>query len=129
MGCAARGNKTINLCYDSIEPTKSPLSALLATMVPVCHTKLKREGMVEKWVQKWGSARISSDCTQWEVLTEGKSLEEAMDVVKSYMNFCTEMLIPTKTIRVFSNNKPWIRKSLKTTLIKNELAFHSGNKQ
>lgn len=63
------------------------------------------------------------------MLTEGNSLEEATDVVSSYITFYTEMLVPKKTMRVFLNNTPWITKSLKTTLNAKKLAFKSGNKQ
>ncbi len=90
--------------------------------------------MVKKQVQQWGSGMQETlqgcfDCTVWDVLTEGNSLEEATDVVTSYITFCTEMLVPIKTIRVFPNNKQWITKSPKTTLNEKKLAFNSGNKQ
>lgn len=46
----------------------------------------------------------------------GNSLEEATEVVTHRITFCEEMTVPTKTVKVFSNNKPWITKALKTTL-------------
>ena len=40
----------------------------------------------------------------------------AADVVSSYVTFCADMLIPTKTVNLFTNNKAWISKSMKFTL-------------
>lgn len=39
------------------------------------------------------------DCTLPNMFTEGKFLVEATDVVTSYTNFCTKMLIPTRAIK------------------------------
>lgn len=55
-------------------------------------------------------------------------LEEATDVVTDYITFCKEMIVPTKTVKVFSNNKPWISKALKTTLNEKKVALNSGNR-
>lgn len=77
--------------------------------------------MVKKPVEKWddGVAEKLQCClesTNWDVLTQGSSLEEATEVVTHYTSFCEDMLIPTKSVKVFSNNKPWITKALQTTL-------------
>ena len=56
------------------------------------------------------------------------SMNEAVDVVSSYISFCEDMVIPQKKLKVFPNNKPWITKDLKTTINKKKLAFQTGNK-
>ena len=43
------------------------------------------------------------------------NISDAADVVTSYVTFCEDMLIPTKTVKVFPNNKAWISKSIKST--------------
>ena len=55
----------------------------------------------------------------------GNSVEEATDVVTNYLTFCEAMVVPTNTVKVFSNNKPWITKALKSTLNVKEIAFIS----
>ena len=66
------------------------------------------------------------DCTDWDVLKgASESVNEATDVISSYINFCEDMLIPTKMVKIFPNNKPWITKALKKT-INNRITFHSS---
>lgn len=84
-------------------------------------------------MKKWDTAAIETlqacfEGTEWEVPTQGNSLEEATDVVTNYITFCEEMVVPTKTVKVFSNNKPWITKALKSTLNEKKIAYLSGNK-
>ena len=38
------------------------------------------------------------------------------------------MIVPTKTVKVFSNNKPWITKARKRTPNEKKIAFNSGNR-
>ena len=38
------------------------------------------------------------------------------------------MLIPSKTIKVFANNKPWVTKEIKSVLNKKKLAFRNKDK-
>ena len=38
------------------------------------------------------------------------------------------MLISTKTIKVFPNNKTWISKSIKSTLNEKKIAFQTGDR-
>ena len=69
------------------------------------------------------------ECTDWNVLTDScADVNEAADVVCDYIRFC-EDIIPTKTIKVFPNNKPWITKSIKTLLNKKKIAFQTGDKE
>ena len=54
------------------------------------------------------------DCTDWDALIgASESVNEATDVISSYIYFCEGMLIPTKMVKIFPNNKPWITKALK----------------
>ena len=54
-----------------------------------------------------------------------ESVNEATDVISSYINFCEDMLIPTKMVKIFPNNKPWITKTLKKTINEKKIAFQS----
>ncbi|KAI3361240.1 hypothetical protein L3Q82_013435 [Scortum barcoo] len=46
-----------------------------------------------------------------------------------YINFCVENTVPTRTVRSFSNSKPWIPQDIKALLKKKRRAFESGNKE
>ena len=75
------------------------------------------------------SLRGCFECTNWEVLTDSSSsLEEAVDVGTSYMLFCEDSVIPTKTVKVYPNNKPWVTKKLKGVLNEKKRAFMISDK-
>ena len=56
----------------------------------------------------------------WQVHTQADSLEEATYVATDYFKFCEEN-IHSKTVEIFSNNKPWMTKELKTTTQNNKM--------
>ena len=69
------------------------------------------------------------ECTDWDVLTEScADVNEAADVC-DYIRFCEDMIIPTKTIKVFPNNKPWITKSIKILLNEKKIVFQTGDRE
>ena len=50
-----------------------------------------------------------------------------MDTVSSYINFCVDNMIPSKTVTIFPNNKPWITKELKEILNKKKRFLFTGS--
>lgn len=44
-----------------------------------------------------------------------------------YLNFCMDQVVPVKTVRCFSNNKPWITCEVKAVLNRKKRAFRSRN--
>lgn len=111
-----------------------PLSSAdhnIVHLIPAYCTKLQREGVAKQQVKRWNDAVVETlhGCFNYtEVLIQEISLEEATEVVTYYITFCEEMIVPTKTVKVFSNNKPWITKALKSNLNEKKIAFNSGNK-
>ena len=49
------------------------------------------------------------------------------DTVSSYINFCVDLVIPTKKIVTYPNNKPWVTKELKSTINKKKHIFFTGD--
>ena len=45
------------------------------------------------------------------------------------MKFCEETVIKTKSVHVYSNNKPWVTKDLKVHLNQKKLAFLKDKKE
>jgi hypothetical protein len=45
------------------------------------------------------------------------------------VQFCEDTVIPSKEVRIFSNNKPWITKDLKHCLNEKKAAFLKGDEQ
>jgi hypothetical protein len=48
-------------------------------------------------------------------------IDEYTDTVTSYISFCEQLCVPSKTITIYGNNKPWFRNSIRAKLdAKNE---------
>jgi len=49
--------------------------------------------------------------------------------VLAYIDFCTETVLTTKTVRTFPNQKPWFDKRVRFLLKERNVAFKSGDAQ
>ena len=56
----------------------------------------------------------------------GGDLDELANVTCSYATFCRDMIIPSKRIKMYSNNKPWVTKSVKSSIQTKKRAFKHG---
>ncbi len=54
-------------------------------------------------------------------------MEEYTPAILDCINFCTETLLTTKTIRVFLNWKPWLDNNEMSLLRTRDAAFRSGD--
>ena len=141
--CPTRGQNTLDLLFTNVKNSHSckRLCALgrsdhnLIYLHPEYRPLTQREPPVEKVVtswtrQAWDTLRASLECTDWSVLTEdARDVTEAADTVTSYINFCVESCVPKKTIKLFSNNKPWVNREVKQVLNKKKIAFKNQNKE
>ncbi|KAI3364847.1 hypothetical protein L3Q82_001039 [Scortum barcoo] len=68
--------------------------------------------------------------TDWDMLYEvqGEDIRKLSDCITDYVNFYTDNIIPTKTVRCFPNNQPWVTKDIKDVLNRKKAAFRRGNK-
>ena len=102
---------------------------LLPVYTPViCRTK-----PTTRTVQVWSEEASSTlqDCfenTNWEVFKEDSNLEAYTSSVLDYVQFCTDAVLPTKTIRVFPNQKPWMDSMVRSLLRHRDAAFRSGDR-
>ena len=47
--------------------------------------------------------------------------------VTAYVSFCVELCVPTWTVCVYTNDKPWFMKKVKNKLVAKDAAFRSGD--
>ena len=68
------------------------------------------------------------EATDWNVFFDGCESDQdtLTDTIISYIIFCEESVIPTKEVRIYPNNKPWIGKDLKQCLNEKRLHFCRG---
>lgn len=72
-----------------------------------------------KTVRKWSHEAMETlqgalEATDWNALY--KPHGEDIGAVSEYIGFCIDNSVPTKDIRCYPNNKPWITINLKTLL-------------
>lgn len=141
VSCSTRRGKTLDLCYGSVRGAyKSvPLAPLGSSdhncvhLLPTYKTVLKREKTVIKEIRMWSEDAVSClkdcySCTDWNIFKQdcGDDLDSMVDVTCSYMAFCRDMIIPCKKVKIYSNNKPWVTKSVKSCLQRKKIAFKHG---
>lgn len=129
--CPTRRNKTLDLCYGTVKDTfKSlPLPPLGSAdhncvfLLPTYRTVLRREKVQTKDVKVWTEDSVLClqecyNCTDWNMFREScdDDLDELTDVTCSYVSFCRDMIIPSKTVKIYPNNKPWVTKSVKSSI-------------
>ncbi len=140
---------TINTCGDRVldhsyspfrEPTncprppfgKSDHSSIL--LLPAYRQKLKREAPALRTIQCWSdqSDAILQDCfdhVDWDMFRAASDddIEAYSDTVTCFIRKCVEDVVPTKTIRIYPNQKPWINSDVRAALSARISAFKSGN--
>ena len=142
MTCPTREKNTIDLCYGnvlrayksvSLPPVGKPDHNAIH-LIPKYRPKIQTELFVKKSVKVWTPESEEQlkgcfECTEWSVLVDScENVSGAADVVSSYIGFCEDMLISTKTVKVFPNNKTWFSKSIKSTLNEKKIAFQTGDR-
>lgn len=133
-----RGNNILDQVYTNIPGAyKAAASSHLGMsdhialeMTPAYRPLICRTRPTVKTVQVWSEEATSmlQDCfelTDWGVFKEGADLEEYTSSVLAYLHFCT--VLPTKSIKVFPNQKPWLDSTVRSLLKARDAAYRSGD--
>ncbi len=62
--------------------------------------------------------------TDWDIFHES-DLNKSTEVITAYINFCVDVVIPQKTIKLYPNNKPYITKDVKDCIKRKRAAFRN----
>ena len=130
VSCTTRGGNTLDLCYVNVKgshkavklPPIGDSDHNSIALLPKYRQKYKVIDTATRTVKVWTDEAVMDlkaclELTDWDVLNDPDlPLDRCVDTVSSYITFCTDMLIPTKEIKCYSNNKPWIKKDLKALL-------------
>ncbi len=69
------------------------------------------------------------DCTDWSVFeAAANDLDELTETVTSYISFCEDMCIPTRTYLTYNNDKPWFIAKLGQLRQAKEDAYRNGDR-
>jgi len=98
-------------------------------LIPTYRQKLKLCKPAVRTSKQWSSDAIEDlraclDCTNWEVF----SLDEFTEAVTSYISFCEDCCIPSRTRVSYNNDKPWFTAKLSQLRRQKEEAFKSGDR-
>uniref|UniRef100_A0A8C6P8Y0 Reverse transcriptase domain-containing protein n=1 Tax=Nothobranchius furzeri TaxID=105023 RepID=A0A8C6P8Y0_NOTFU len=140
--CPTRGKNILDHCYTVLKGAyhSVPRAALglsdhnLIHLIPTYKQKLKSVKPAIRTVRKWTNEAKEElqdcfDCTDWRVFADATGdLNELTDTVTSYITFCEEVCVPTKTFRTFNNNKPWFTATLSQLRRAKEQAYRAGDR-
>ncbi|XP_073668918.1 uncharacterized protein [Paramisgurnus dabryanus] len=142
VNCPTRKNRTIDLMYANVKDayTASPLPPLgrsdhnLVFLRPLYIPIVRRQPTTIRSFRKWSPEAEATlrDCfesTDWNVLQEpyGDDIEGVTNCTTDYVNFCLDNVVPTRSVRCFPNNKPWITCDVKDLLNEKKRAFKEGD--
>ncbi len=145
VSCPTRGPNTLDHCYTQFKNAykarllrafgKSDHAAIFLT--PECKQRLVQEPPLEREVTRWSShseamLQAALDDVDWDMFRVSSSeVSEFTDVALSFINTLTEQATETVTIRTFSNQKPWVDRTIRDAVNHRTAAYNarllSGN--
>ncbi len=140
--CPIRDSNLLDHCYTAIKNAYHfvPRAALglsdhcLVHLIPTYRQKLKSAKPVVRTVNSWTNEteRVLLACldlTDWCVFeVAANNLDELTETVTSYISFCEDMCIPTRTHLTYNNEKPWFTAKLRQLRQAKEDAYRKGDK-
>ncbi len=140
--CPTREGNILDHCYSTVSRAYHavPRAALghsdhlLVHLIPAYRQKLKLCKPVVRTSKQWTSEAMEDlqaclDCTDWDVFrTATNSLDEFTEAVTSYISFCEDSCVPSRTTVRYNNGKPWFTAKLRRLRLQKEEAFRSGDK-
>ena len=138
VNCTTRDNKTLDLLFCNVKDAyqvrkRPPLGNSDHNMLycmPSYRQKLKTQKCRNVQIKQWSHDNVESlrgcfDCTDWDVLYDDcADLDSNVDVC---ISFCVDNIVPTKTVKIYPNNKPWVTKDVKSLLNRKKAALSNNN--
>ena len=126
---------TVSRAYHAVPRAALGLSDhVMIHLIPEYRQKLKLCKPVVRTSKQWTSEAVEDlqvclDWTDWEVFrTATNSLDEYTEAVTSYISFCEDSCVPSRTRVCYNKNKPWFTAKLKKLRLKKEEAFRRGDR-
>lgn len=133
IGCSTWFGKTLDKCYGSNpkciqSSSKGSANHNSILLAPAYLPVVKRSDKFTWNIQHWTPDSIDRlqgcfEQTDWNCLLSSSNIDEQVDTATAYISFCVDSIMPTKTVTIFPNNKPWVTKELKQVLNKKKWFF------
>ncbi len=141
--CPTRDSNILDKCYTAIKDAyhSVPRVALglsdhcLVNLIQTYRQKFKSAEPVLRTVKRWTNEAEQNlkawfDLTDWSVFeAAANDLDELTETVTSYISFCEDMCIPTRTRLTYNNDKPWFTAKLRQLRQAKEDAYRKRDKQ
>ncbi len=140
VSCPTRGPNTLDRCYTPFKNAykarsltafgKSDHAAIFLT--PEYKKRIVQEPPMEREVTHWSShfeamLQAALDDVDWDMFRASSSdVSEFTDVALSFVNTLTEQATETVTIRTFSNQKPWVDRSIRDAVNHRTAAYNAS---
>ncbi len=140
ISCPTRGLNTLDHCYTQFKNAykahslpafgKSEHAAIFLT--PDYKQRILQEPPVEREVTRWSphseaTLQASLDDVDWDMFRASSSdVSEFTEVALSFVNTLTEQATETVTIKTFSNQKPWVDRSIRDAVNHRTAAYNAG---
>ncbi len=138
ISCPTRGQNTLDHCYTQFKNAykarslpafgKSDHAAIFLT--PEYKQRIVQKPPVEREVTRWSShseamLQASLDDVDWDMFRASSAdVSEFTDVAVSFINTLTDQATETLTIRTFSNQKPWVDRSIRDAVNHRTAAYN-----
>ena len=141
--CSTRLDNTLDKCFGDIpeayttrkHPPLGRSDHNVIHLLPTYRQKLKTAGPTVKHVKQWSVDKIAElqgcfEATDWQVFFDacGENEDDLTDTITSYIQFCENIVITTKQVKVYPNTKPWVTRDLKKCLQEKHGAFLAGDR-
>ncbi len=140
ISCPTRGLNTLDHCYTPLKnaykahslPAFGKSDHVAIFLTPEYKQRIVHEPPVEREVTRWSShskamLQASLDDVDWDMFRVSSSdVSEFTDVALSFVNTLTEQATETVTIRTFTNQKPWVDRSIRDAVNHRTAAYNAG---
>ncbi|XP_073426005.1 uncharacterized protein [Dendrobates tinctorius] len=141
INCFTRENNTLDHCYTVLKGAYRAVRRAavgfsdhcLIHLIPAYRQRLKTSKPTVYTKKTWSEEaklqlQACFECTDWEVFQETCSgLDEWVDAVSSYIRFCEDTFIPSKSVHFRGNNKPWFTNKVRLIRKRKEEAYKAGD--
>ncbi len=140
ISCPTRGLNTLDHCYTPLKnaykahslPAFGKSDHVAIFLTPEYKQRIVHEPPVERELTRWSShseamLQASLDDVDWDMFRASSSdVSEFTDVALSFVNTLTEQATETVTIRTFTNQKPWVDRSIRDAVNHRTAAYNAG---
>ncbi len=140
ISCPTRGLNTLDHCYTQFKnaykahslPAFGKSDHVTIFLTPDYKQRIVQEPPVVREVTRWSShseatLQASLDDVDWDMFRASSSdVSEFTEVALSFVNTLTEQATETVTIKTFSNQKPWVDRTIRDAVNHRTAAYNAG---